>query len=245
MSTWNGVDLDDLTLHEPPPDPAALAARRRRRGASRPPRPTPAMREFLPIPDPYTRADADDFVTDLGHEGRFDGTGFGGALVETATGRLVGGAGLRLPVARHGRLRHRLLRSTRGPRARLRRRGGRHPGRAGPSSTGSTGSRCRRRCATSPRSRRALPAGFRFEGIQRQRDRRSATSIDDARPVRPAGQRRRRRRSAPVLPTLPADGLTDGVDRPAGRARREDAPALLEELSDPMTAQLGVRRPAP
>jgi RimJ/RimL family protein N-acetyltransferase len=56
------------------------------------------MREFLPVPDPYTLADAQEFVDEIGNEGRAEGTGFGAAIVETASGRVVGGAGIRLPI---------------------------------------------------------------------------------------------------------------------------------------------------
>ena len=59
-----------------------------------------SMFEFLPLPDPYTRTDADAFVTRYGDEGRADGTGIGSAVVETSTGRLVGSAALRFPAVR-------------------------------------------------------------------------------------------------------------------------------------------------
>lgn len=56
----------------------------------------PAMHEFLALPDPYTRDDAREFVTEVGHEGRGAGTGIGSAVVDLATGRLVGSAALHL-----------------------------------------------------------------------------------------------------------------------------------------------------
>ncbi len=98
MGQWNGIDLDNLvligdrlTLRPWRPgdasDVEAIMA-------------DPAMHEFLPLPEPYTRADADQFVTELGHAGRRSGTGIGNAVVETATGRLVGAAELRLPKPR-------------------------------------------------------------------------------------------------------------------------------------------------
>lgn len=55
-----------------------------------------SMYDFLALPDPYTRAVARKYVSELGDEGRRDGTGIGSAVVETATGRVVGSAALRL-----------------------------------------------------------------------------------------------------------------------------------------------------
>jgi RimJ/RimL family protein N-acetyltransferase len=56
----------------------------------------PSMRQFLALPDPYTREVADRWVTELGHEGRGEGTGLGCAMAERASGHLVGAAALRL-----------------------------------------------------------------------------------------------------------------------------------------------------
>jgi RimJ/RimL family protein N-acetyltransferase len=55
-----------------------------------------SMREFLALPDPYTYDEALRFVTEFGHEGRGDGTGLGCAIVEAASGRVVGSCALRL-----------------------------------------------------------------------------------------------------------------------------------------------------
>ncbi|MCU1658823.1 MAG: GCN5-related N-acetyltransferase [Pseudonocardiales bacterium] len=59
------------------------------------------MHEFLQLPDPYTRADAAQFVTEFGVEDRAAGRGLGCALVETSTRRLIGSAALRLPSTQH------------------------------------------------------------------------------------------------------------------------------------------------
>ena len=53
-----------------------------------------SMYEFLALPDPYTPAEAHRFVTELGRAGRCAGTGLGCAVVERASGRLVGSASL-------------------------------------------------------------------------------------------------------------------------------------------------------
>lgn len=55
-----------------------------------------SMYEFLALPDPYTAADAHHFVTDIARAGRTSGTGLGCAVVERASGRLVGSAVLDL-----------------------------------------------------------------------------------------------------------------------------------------------------
>lgn len=55
-----------------------------------------SMMQFLALPIPYTVEDARRFVTELGHEGRGEGTGLGCAVIEHATGRLVGAAALRM-----------------------------------------------------------------------------------------------------------------------------------------------------
>jgi RimJ/RimL family protein N-acetyltransferase len=56
----------------------------------------PSMRDFLALPDPYTPDEALRFVTDVGHEGRADGTGLGCAIVEAEGDRVVGSCVLRL-----------------------------------------------------------------------------------------------------------------------------------------------------
>lgn len=56
----------------------------------------PTAFAFLALPDPYTLDDARRFVTDIGHEGRYEGTGLGCAVVERSSGRLAGAAALRI-----------------------------------------------------------------------------------------------------------------------------------------------------
>jgi RimJ/RimL family protein N-acetyltransferase len=95
---WNGVELDDLVLTSArltlrpwrPDDAADVQAIMAE----------PAMHAFLSLPDPYTQADAEAFVSDLGVRGRRDGTGVPCALVERGSERLVGAAELHLPEAR-------------------------------------------------------------------------------------------------------------------------------------------------
>ena len=230
MGTWNGIELDELTLQGPrltlrrwlPEDaPHVFQA------AST----DPWMREFLPIPDPYTPADADAFVSDLGHEGRFAGTGFGSALIETATGRLVGGAGLRLPGTRHGR---RDLGYSVYPWA----RGNGYAAEAARvlADWAFDHGLVRVELQASVRNlasiRTALNAGFRFEGVQRREidirgEHQDAAlfarlSTDDGEPI------------VSVFAPLPGGELTDGVIA-LRVARPEDGPAAFEESNDPLT----------
>src|SRR5436309_3007620 len=95
MASFDGVELSDLVLHgdrlslrpwQAQDADAVFEAMR-----------DPRMHEFLNLPDPYSRADADEWVTKLAPEGRADATEISCALVEIATGRLAGAADLRLP----------------------------------------------------------------------------------------------------------------------------------------------------
>lgn len=94
MGSWNGLDLDDLELRSGtmllrPWRPADAAAVHRIMA-------DPAMTEYLPLPRPYSEADARSFVTDFAAAGRRDGTRLECAL--EVSGELVGAASLRLPV---------------------------------------------------------------------------------------------------------------------------------------------------
>jgi hypothetical protein len=114
MGAFAGVQLDDLVLTSAhltlrpwrASDAGAVVEIMRDR----------SMFEFLALPDPYTRAHADAFVTKYGDEGRATGTGIGSAVIETSTGRLVGSAAL------HGRG-YRVLGRGNGSRQWLRGRG--------------------------------------------------------------------------------------------------------------------------
>ena len=187
MGRFRGVELADLELSGP-----RLRLRRwARDDADRvvDVMRDPSMTDFLALPDPYTREVALEFVTGFGHEGRDDGTGLGSAVVESATGRVVGSAALRLG-RRPG---DRLLDRPRRARARLRGRGDARllagfgfEHRAAPDPA---------RLATSSNlasARTALAAGFRFEGVPR-------------RGRQPGAQRRHRaaRRRWPASPGWP------------------------------------------
>lgn len=95
MGEYRGIELDDLVLSgnrltlrpwrlEDAPAVHAIMQDRE-------------MHRFLTLPDPYTLDVAREFVTNLGLEGRGDGSGIGCAVESIATGALVGAAALRLP----------------------------------------------------------------------------------------------------------------------------------------------------
>jgi RimJ/RimL family protein N-acetyltransferase len=54
------------------------------------------IQRWLPLPDPYTLADAEWWVTEEGHRVRRSGDGLQCAVIERAGGRLVGSCGLRV-----------------------------------------------------------------------------------------------------------------------------------------------------
>jgi RimJ/RimL family protein N-acetyltransferase len=186
----------------------------------------PSMRQFLALPDPYTREVADRWVTELGHEGRGEGTGLGCAMAERASGRLVGAAALRLggdpeigywvaPDARgHG-----------------------YAARASTLLTDwafSLGLR-RVRLACDVRNlasvRTALAAGFQFEGVAR--DGVASAAVEGVPPLVADLARFARLPDDPpgplplAFPVLPPDALSDGVLQ-LRTTREDDATALWE-----------------
>ena len=98
MGEWRGNDLRELTLDGPrlhlrrfrdSDIPAVFAAMQH-----------PVMHEFLPLPDPYTLMNAEEFVREISEAGRIAGTAIEAAVVERGSGRLVGSCALRLPAPR-------------------------------------------------------------------------------------------------------------------------------------------------
>lgn len=241
MGTFDGLELDDLVLTGP-------------RLTLRPWRPDDAdrvhqimqdraMSEFLALPDPYTRDVALRFVTELGDEGRRDGTGIGSAVVESASGRVVGSAALRLageqdvgywiaPDAQGNGYAAEAVRELAGwafahglRRVQL---------------------MCDVRNLGSART--ALAAGFRYEGalrdrLQRPLDDAGAPRISDlAWFARLAGDP-----GDPIPPAfarLPAGGLSDGV-LALRELRPEDAAGFLEQERDAQTVASGFTGQAP
>lgn len=233
MGEFNGIELDELVLTGP-----RLILRPWRRADAEAvfeAMQAPIMHEFLPLPDPYTRADAEEFVTAFGDEGRAAGSGLGCALVHTETGRLVGSAALRLPAPRDvsAEIGYAVYPFGQGH------------GYAAEASRvladwafGHGVARVEVRCAVAnlASAKTALAAGFRFEATLRGGVLTPAGPADvavfgrlAADPADPI---------PPVFPQLPEEGLSDGVLglRPL---QPSDLPAVLEEENDPLVRDWG------
>jgi RimJ/RimL family protein N-acetyltransferase len=101
MGVWRDTNLEELVLTGPrlslrpwrsDDAPAVFEALQ-----------NAAMRAYLPLPDPYRRADSEQFVNIAAAEHRRDGTGFDSAVVDGRSGTLIGAASLRLPAGRQPR----------------------------------------------------------------------------------------------------------------------------------------------
>jgi RimJ/RimL family protein N-acetyltransferase len=229
MGVYAGVELSDLVLTserltlrpwEPGDADAVHEAMQDRR-----------MHEFLPLPDPYTQENAIGFVTEIGDEGRTAGTGIGCALVETATGRVVGSAALRLPAPRH-------VSAEIGYAVYPVGQGNGYAAEASRALAEWAFEHGVRRveiiCSVGNLAsvKSALKAGFRFDGVMRADVLIPAGITDGAVFGRLADESGEP--IAPVVPGLPAAGLSDGVVtvRPL---LPEDADGLFEQEDDPVT----------
>jgi RimJ/RimL family protein N-acetyltransferase len=242
VGQFRGVELEDVELAGP-----RLVLRRWRRDDAA--RVLEAMRharmhEFLAVPQPYTRLEAEQFVTDAARRPRAEGTGLDCAMAERASGRLVGSASLRLTddpeigywVAPDAQGNAYAAEATRVL-----------------AQWGFSVGLSRVRLACDVRNlasaRTALASGFRFEGVSRNgligggtggvRERRADLARFARLPDDPPG---------PVphaFPQLPAGGLSDGVVRL--RAVRPDDAQSLAETDDPLTLARSFtgRAPAP
>jgi RimJ/RimL family protein N-acetyltransferase len=230
MGVFDGVELTTLVLHGPrltlrpwqPGDADSVHAAMQ--GGQ--------MHHFLPLlPDPYTREDAERFVGEIGDEGRADGSGVGCALVETASGRVVGSAALRLPAPRDvgAEIGYAVYPTAQGN------------GYAAEATRVLTDfafahdvARVDLVCAATniPSARTAMKAGFRFEGIHRTDVRVRTGPVDGAvfsrLPSDPGDP------IPPVSPGFPQGGLSDGTVtlRPL---LPEDADGLFEQEDDEVT----------
>ncbi len=233
MGTWRGVELEGLHVASErlqlrplttADAPAVLAATQ-----------DGSLHRFLhQMPDPYTAADADEFVTSIAQSGRRDGTGFE-CGVEVG-GRLVGTAALRLPT---GRL------TTGAEIGYAIYPGHRGRGYATEASRALTDwafahgvERVHIRCQVDnvASARVALAAGYRFEGVTRGYVATAAGPRDGAlfgRLRHDAG------RAIAAFPSFPAGGLTDGVVR-LRIASPADLDAVMEELTDPLSLRWAV-----
>ena len=239
MGEYRGTELDELVLSSDrltlrpwqPSDAAAVHEAMQDR----------SMHEFLILPDPYTAEDAVQFVTEIGTSNRRAGTGLGCALVESATGRLVGSADIRMPAPRREAANIGYV---------IYRPAG-HRGYAAEASRALASwafahavGRVEIRCAVAnlASAKSALNAGFRFEGVLRG-DVGTPTGMADGavfgRLAGDPGEPIARRFAA-----LPADGLSDGV-LSLRVLMPGDAAALLEQETDPDTVRSGFTGDAP
>jgi RimJ/RimL family protein N-acetyltransferase len=193
-----------------------------------------SMFEFLRLPRPYSREAARDFVERFGHEGRTEGTGIGCAVVERASGDVVGAAAIRhlsghcdvgywvAPAARG----HRYAAEATGLLAGWAFEHGVH--------------RVELLCDVGNLAsiRTALAAGFSYEGVNRgyecgPPDATGARAADDVArfarlstdPGKPI---------APRFPVLGGDGLTDGIIK-LRPMRPTDIAGWLEQEQDELT----------
>jgi RimJ/RimL family protein N-acetyltransferase len=239
MGRYHGIELADLvltserlTLRPWQPDDAAAVYDEMQDSATH---------EFLVLPDPYEQSDAVEFVSAIAPARPAAGTGLACAVVETATGRLVGSADLRLPEPRRTAAEIGYLVYARA----------RGHGYAAEVSRVLTAwgfdhgvGRVEIRCAVAnlASAKSALNAGFRFEGVLRGEIATPAGPADGAVFGRLAGDPPGavQRRFAP----MPPDGLSDGVVR-LRPMQSADAPALYEQESDPASLEIGFSGVAP
>ena len=233
MGQWNGIELDDMVLRGPRlklrPWQAEDARRVEAIMADR------AMHDFLPLPDPYTRTDAEQFVTGFGPRSRRDGTGISCAVVEEASSVLVAAAEMRLPAVREvsGEIGYWVAGDARAK------------GYAAEATQTLTSwafehgvRRLEIRCAVGniASAKTALTSGFGFEGISRSKELTPRGPEDGALFARLGGDA-----GTPVEPVfapLPARGLTDGTVALRGLAPG-DADAVHAERSDPTSVGWG------
>lgn len=226
VASWNGVELDDLVLTS-----ERLTLRPWRRedaGAVEAIMGDPGMHSFLPLPDPYTYADAEEFVTDLGARGRRDGTGLACAVVETAAQRIVGAADLRLPPERE-------MSAEIGYWVSVPARGNGYSAEAARAlsrwATAHGVHRVELYCAVGnlASAKSALNAGFRFDAILRGKVKTPHGPADGALFSRVAGDPDEP--VPPAYPPLPREGLTDGT-LALRTLQPADADAVHEEAAN-------------
>ena len=194
-----------------------------------------SMRRYLSVPSPYTREDAEHFVTEFAHRTQAAGTGLEVAIAHGETGAVLGSAAIRLPP---GMLRSADIGYWVAPQA----QGHGYAAEAirvlGDWALSLGIARVEVRCEPTnlASARSALNAGHGFESYRRDEIVIGDRPRDTAVFVRTAGEA-----STPVphsFVSLPADGLTDGVIRLRATVA-EDTPGIIETEADPVTIAVG------
>ncbi len=224
MGSWNGHELDNLIISAPRLTLRPWSARDA--AAIQTGMQDAAMREFLPIPAPYTEASAREFLAGAA-AARTAGTALESAVVERTSGEIVGSAALRLPARGYGgEVGYAVYPAFRG-------RG--YAGEAAAAlaewgfAHGLRRVRLRAAVGNLASIRTALAAGFAFEGVSRNDIITGSGVVDGAVFARVPGDRAAHIPAA--FAPLPPAGLDDGVVqvRPLVAA---DAEALLDEATD-------------
>jgi RimJ/RimL family protein N-acetyltransferase len=236
VGAFDGVELDDLvlrgdrlTLRPWRPDDAEHVREIMQDGS---------MREFLAVPDPYTRADAERFVGELSGGERARGTGFDSAVVESGTGRLVGSAALRRLDAEPD------IGYWIAPAAQGRGYATEATRLLADWAFGHGVRRVQLNCDVRnvASARTALAAGFRYEGTRRDLLLRPLDDTAEPRVSDLAWFSRLVTESgdpvSPAFAPFPRDGLSDGVVR-LRPMRPDDAAGYREQENDPVTLRFG------
>jgi RimJ/RimL family protein N-acetyltransferase len=227
VGTWNGIELTDVEL-------TGYGMRLRRLRDSDTDAVLRAMNDprmqkgWLPLPDPYQRADAEAFVGSLAQNDAAQGTGFQLAMVAGIADTLLGSIGLRLPTDRG-------VRAEIGYAVYPDGQGNGYAALASRLVAGWAFDHGLRsiviRCAVENQAsvKSALNAGFRYEGTARQ-------ALLTPGPVSDAAMFGRTADDAdgPVprsFTALPASGLTDGTIT-LRTISPDDATAVVEDRDD-------------
>lgn len=200
-----------------------------------------SMRQFLALPQPYTKADAARFVRSVAPVERREGTGLDCALVERATGSVVGSATLRLP----WRMRACDVGYWIAPAAQDRgyaTEAVRVLARWAHEKADVHRVELRLDVRNIASARVALRSGFRFEGLQRDALLDGSDRVDLAVFVHTATDPWEA--VPPRFAPLPPEGLSDGT-LAVRSALPADLNGFIEQEQDPATQGLGGRSPAP
>jgi RimJ/RimL family protein N-acetyltransferase len=197
----------------------------------------PQMRRFLKVPDPYSQADAGDFVGQSAHQLASSGKGLQLAVTDQLD-QLIGSAAIRLPAAEEGDDDTADIGYWIAPPAQGHSYAAEVCGVLAAWAFQQNVRRVEIRCDVTnlASARTALRAGFGFEAIRRAMLFHRGVTRDAAVFVRTAGSDGLP--IAPAFPPLPAGGLSDGVIQ-LRVAQPEDAAAMTQMETDAVSVDVG------